>query len=189
MSFYRKLNNVLSKKALLTPYMNHWKLEIDLRRRRIDFRHNSNSLVEREKEETFSRINPCAYSISILKGFELKNEGVIKSFENKIKQNNSQPSDEIPEFPYTPHELKNLIWKGPWRVLFNAVFMKVHDYIKLNKNGYTIKYSSKLACRNGRLRMIGNHFWFETQHITMLNKFSQVWLYTRIFIIRKWYTI
>ena len=102
--------------------------------------------------------NPCAYSISILKGFELKNEGVIKSFENKIKQNNSQPSDEIPEFPYTPHELKNLIWKGPWRVLFNAVFMKVHDYIKLNKNGYTIKYSSKLACKNGRLRMMGNHF-------------------------------
>ena len=55
--------------------------------------------------------NPCEYSISTLKGFGLRNEDVMKLSVNMKKRNISQSSDESPEFPHTPGELKKLISK------------------------------------------------------------------------------
>ena len=58
--------------------------------------------------------NPCEYSISTLKGFGLRNEDIMKLSANMKKRNISQSSDESPEFPHTPGELKKLISNPPW---------------------------------------------------------------------------
>ena len=75
------------------------------------------------------------------------NEDIMKSFANMIRQNISQPSDESPEFMYTPYKLKNLIWKGLQCVLYNTVFTMLHDHMKHNENGYAVTYSRKLTCK------------------------------------------
>lgn len=50
--------------------------------------------------------NPSKYSISTLKGFRLRNDDIIKSLVNMIKQNIYQPSFASSEFLYSPGELK-----------------------------------------------------------------------------------
>ena len=82
-----------------------------------------------------------------LKGFGLRNEDTMKSFANMIKRNIFQPSDESPEFAYTPNESKNLLWNGLQRVMFNTIFMILHDHLKLNETDYAITYSRKLSCK------------------------------------------
>ena len=91
--------------------------------------------------------NPCEYSISTPKGFGLRTDDIIRSFTNMIKRSIPVHSEDSPKFPYSPPELASEIMKGPMRILFNTIFMTLHDRMKKNDFGYAITNSPRLACK------------------------------------------
>ena len=91
--------------------------------------------------------NPCEYSVNTLKGFGLRSDDIIKSFANMVKRSIRARSEGDPHFPYSPSEIENEINKGPMCVLYNAIFLTLHDTMKKNEHGYAGTESKALATK------------------------------------------
>ena len=83
-------------------------------------------------------VNPCQYSVSTLKGFGLRYDDFIRYFAKLVKRNIPKRTDDAPKFPYSPSELAEEIMKGPMCILFNTIFMTLHDSMRKNEYGYAV---------------------------------------------------
>ena len=91
--------------------------------------------------------NPCAYSVSTLRGSGMRDKDIIKSFANMVKRNAKTSKGDMPKFPYSPTELMQGTEKGPMCDLYNVIFMTLHDFMTVNEHGYAITKSKNLACK------------------------------------------
>ena len=91
--------------------------------------------------------NPCAYSVSTLRGSGMRDKDIIKSFANMVKRNAKNSKGDVPKFPYSPTELMQGTEKGPMCDLYNVKFMTLHDSMTVNEHGYAITKSKNFACK------------------------------------------
>ena len=89
--------------------------------------------------------NPCEYSVNTLKGFGLRDDDIIRSFANLVKRSIPARSTDDPKFPYNSSELKNIINSGPLCVLYNAIYLTLHDTMSKNEYGYAGTDSKSLG--------------------------------------------
>ena len=68
----------------------------------------------------FSQLdNPCEYSVNILKGVELRELKLTKSFANMVKRKAAEKTvNDNPHFPNSPDDLKTEVKKGTLCHLF-----------------------------------------------------------------------
>ena len=90
-------------------------------------------------------VNPWQYLLSTMKGFGLQANDIIKPFANLIERSIPDRSKGSPKFPYSPRELASELMKGPLCILFNTIFMTLHDKMKKNKFRYAVADSPSLA--------------------------------------------
>ena len=60
--------------------------------------------------------NPCAYSVSTLRGSGMRDKDIIKSIANMVKRNARTSKGDVPKFPYSPTELMQGTEKGPCHI-------------------------------------------------------------------------
>ena len=80
-------------------------------------------------------MNPCEYSVATLKGHGMRDSDIISSFANYIKRV-VNTKEKRTNFPMKPKELIEEIHRGPTCVLYNTIFMTLHNSGKLNDHGY-----------------------------------------------------
>ena len=99
-------------------------------------------------------VNPCQYSISILKGFALRADDIIKYFANLIKRSIPLRFKDSLKFPYSPPERASESMYGPMCILFNMILMTLHDRMEKNEFGYTFAKTKLLRelCRRWKTK-------------------------------------
>ena len=96
-----------------------------------------------------SDMNPCKYTVVVLKGKGLRNNDIIRSFgaliQRKIKK---CPEDKNKfEWPCNPEELMGMLNRGPLLEIYNAVYYSVKGHLKLNQYGYAETLSSDFGTK------------------------------------------
>ena len=93
-----------------------------------------------------SNINPCEYSIAVLKGKGMQDKDYVRTFGNFIhKKISKQNSGALPE---TTEELIQSFGNGPLPELYNIIYATMYstDY-KVNEYGYAITNSNNIATK------------------------------------------
>ena len=93
-------------------------------------------------------VNPCEYSVNILKGVGLRELELTKSIANMINRKADEKTvNGNPHFPYSPDDLKTEVKKGPLCELYNAIYLSINDTIKLDDEGCAFTTSKNLTCQ------------------------------------------
>ena len=97
---------------------------------------------------TYSQnVNLCQYPISSLKDFGLRADDITKYFDDSTNRFILWCFKDSPKFSYSPPELTSELIKGPMCILFDTIFMTLHDRMRKNEFRFAFANSSSLACR------------------------------------------
>ena len=97
---------------------------------------------------TYSQnVNFCQYSVSSLKDFGLRADAITKYFDDSTNRFILWCFKDSPKFSYSPPELTSELIKGPMCILFDTIFMTLHDRMRKNEFRFAFANSSSLACR------------------------------------------